>query len=89
MLLKDAKLAKLDNMDEDDLDKLRERRKAQLIAAQKIKQVLRVIYDTQRAVGCAPSSASREHSCEIELYRNRTGGSAFFFFFLVCYPVDD
>ncbi|CAN0314745.1 unnamed protein product, partial [Hapterophycus canaliculatus] len=34
----DAKLAKLDNMDEDDLDKLRERRKAQLIAAQKIKQ---------------------------------------------------
>lgn len=35
----DAKLAKLDNMDEDDLDKLREKRKAQLIAAQKIKQV--------------------------------------------------
>ncbi|CBN80189.1 similar to ATP binding protein [Ectocarpus siliculosus] len=34
----DAKLAKLDNMDEDDLDKLREKRKAQLIAAQKIKQ---------------------------------------------------
>ena len=37
--LQDAKLAKLDNMDEDDLDKLREKRKAQLIAAQKIKQV--------------------------------------------------
>lgn len=35
----DAKLAKLDNMDEDDLDKIREKRKAQLIAAQKIKQV--------------------------------------------------
>lgn len=39
LLLQDAKLAKLDNMDEDELDKLRERRKAQLIAAQKTKQV--------------------------------------------------
>ena len=39
-LPQDAKLAKVDNMDEDDLDKLREKRRAQLIAAQKIKQVV-------------------------------------------------
>lgn len=34
----DEKLAKLDKLDEDDIDKIREKRKAQLIAAQKIKQ---------------------------------------------------
>lgn len=38
IMWQDAKLAKLDNMDEDDLDKIREKRKAQLIAGQRIKQ---------------------------------------------------
>lgn len=56
---KDAKLAKLDNMDEDDIDKIREKRKAQLIAAQKIKQVR----DGKNNVTCNYNSSADRKNC--------------------------